>query len=87
MFTILTSGGNFFCPHVFGGRGSSSSSSLGDPFPIRLVFDLPACLKTQQLLLVWLAGLSGVPRIWQGRSSIHSRLDELVLFLLNGFFC
>ena len=54
-------GGNFFCPPVFGGRGSSSSSLLGDPFPAFLVFNLPACLKTQQLLLVWLVGLLGVP--------------------------
>ena len=50
--TVLTSRGNFFCPPVFGGRGSSSSFSLCDPFSLSSAFNLPACLKTQQLLLV-----------------------------------
>ena len=45
-------GGNFFCPLVISGRGSSSSSSLCDPFSLFSVFNLPAYLKTQQLLSV-----------------------------------
>ena len=50
----------FFCPPVFGWRGSSSSS-LGVSLPLCSAFNLPACLKTQHSLCVWFAGLSGVP--------------------------
>ena len=60
MFTVRTFGGNLFCPSVFGCRGSSSSS-LCSPLSLFLVFNLPAWLNTQHSLLVWLAGLSGVP--------------------------
>ena len=45
-------GGDFFCPPVFGGRGSSSLSSLCDPFSLFYAFNLAACLKTQQTLLL-----------------------------------
>ena len=62
MFTIRTCGGNLFCPPVFGCRGSSSSS-LCDPLSLFSAFNLPTCLNTQQSLLVWLAGFSGVPCI------------------------
>ena len=51
MFTVRTCGGNFFCPPVFGGRGSSSSS-LCSPLSLFSVFNLPACLNTQHSLLV-----------------------------------
>ena len=44
--------GGLLLPPVFGGRGSSSSSLLGDPFSLFSAFNLPACLKTQQSLLV-----------------------------------
>ena len=33
-----------------------------------------------------MGGLSGVPWIWHGRSSMRSKLDEPELFFLNGFF-
>ena len=62
MFTVRTCGGNLFCPSVYGCQGSSSSS-LCDPLSLFLAFNLSACLNTQQSLLVWLAGLSGVPCI------------------------
>ena len=52
-------GRDFFCPPVYGGRDSSSSSLLCDPFSLFSAFNLPACLKIQQSLLVRLAGLSG----------------------------
>src|SRR4051812_23542548 len=58
MFTVRTCGGNPFCPMEFGGRGSSSSS-LCSPLSLFSAFNLPACLNTQQSMLVWLAGLSG----------------------------
>src|SRR3954466_6246518 len=54
MFTFRTCGGNLFCPPLFGSRGSSSSS-LCSPLFLFLAFNLPACLNTQQSLLVWLA--------------------------------
>src|SRR3954466_212191 len=60
MFTIRTCGGNPFCPLLFGGLGSRASS-LSSPLSLSSALNLPACLKTQQSLLVWLAGLSGVP--------------------------
>src|SRR3954470_24245397 len=60
MFTVRTCGGKPFCPLLFGGRGSSSSS-LRSPLPLFLAFSLPACLNTQQSLLVLLVGFSGVP--------------------------
>ena len=41
-----------FLPLVFGGRGSSSSSLLCDPFSLWSTFSLLACLKTQHSLLV-----------------------------------
>src|SRR3954471_19967528 len=85
MFTVRTCGGNLFCPPMFGGRGSSSSS-LCSPLSLCSAFNLPACLNTQQSLLVWLAGLSGVPCIWHKRSSIRSKLDRPGVLLLNGFF-
>ena len=44
-------GGDFFCPPVFGRRGSSSSS-LYIPLSLFSAFNLPACLNTQQSLLV-----------------------------------
>ena len=84
MFTVRTCGGKPFCPLLFGGRGSSSS--LCSPLSLFSAFNLPACLNTQQSLLVWLAGFSAVPCIWHERSSIRSRLDEPGLFLLDGFF-
>src|ERR687897_2316778 len=56
MFTIRTCGGNLFCPPVCACRGSSSSS-LCDPLSLFSAFNLPACLNTQQSLLVWFAGL------------------------------
>ena len=62
MFTVRTCGGNLSYPPVCGCRGSSSSS-LCDPLSLFSAFNLPACLNTQQSLLVWLAGLSGVPCI------------------------
>ena len=62
MFTVRACGGNLFCPLLFGGRGSSSSS-LCSPLSLLSTFNLPACLNTQQSLLVWLAGYSGVPCI------------------------
>src|SRR5512141_1545521 len=62
MFTIRTCGGNLFYPPVFGCRGSSSSSLCG-PLYLFLAISLPAYLNTQPSLLVWLAGLSGVPCI------------------------
>src|SRR3954466_15312111 len=62
MFTVFTCGGNLFCPPVFGGRGSSSSS-LCSPLSLFSAFNFLACLNTQHSLLVWLAGLSGVPCI------------------------
>src|SRR3954469_8058372 len=77
--------GNLFYPPVFSGRGSSSSS-LCSPLSLFSAFNLPACLNTQQSLLVWLAGLSGVPCIWHERSSIRSKLDGPGVLLLNGFF-
>ena len=51
MFTVLTSSGNFFCPPVFGWRGSSSSS-LGVSSPLCTALSLPDCLKTQHSLWV-----------------------------------
>src|SRR3954463_14067656 len=51
MFTVRTCGGNPFCPLLFGGRGSSSSW-LCSPWSLFLAFNLPACLNTQQSLLV-----------------------------------
>ena len=62
MFTVRTCGGNLFCPPVFGCRGSSSSSLCG-PLYLFSAINLPTYLNTQQSLLVWLAGLSGVPCI------------------------
>src|SRR3954466_10490204 len=85
MFTVRTCGGNLFCPPVFGGLGSSSSL-LCSPLSLFSAFNLPACLNTQQSLLVWLAGLSGVPCIWHKWSSIRSKLDGPGVLLLNGFF-
>ena len=82
MFTVRTCGGNHFCPLLFGGRGSSSSS-LRNPLSLVSALNLPACLNTQQSLLVWLAGCSGVPCIWHERSSIRSKLDGPGGFLLN----
>src|SRR3954462_10660583 len=60
MFTIRTCGGNPLCPLLFGGLGSRSSS-LSSPLFLCSTRNLPACLNTQQSLLVWLAGSSGVP--------------------------
>src|SRR3954464_15121381 len=60
VFTIRTCGGNPFCPLLFGGLGSCSSS-LSSPLSLCSALILPACLNTQQSLWVWLAGLSGVP--------------------------
>src|SRR3954468_4208265 len=51
MFTIRTCGGNPFCPLLFGGLGSCSSS-LFSPLSLRSALNLPACLNTQQSLLV-----------------------------------
>ena len=85
MFTIRTCGGKPFCPLLFGGR-VSSSSLLCSPLSLFLAINLPACLNTQQSLLVWLAGFSGVPCIWHERSSIQSKLDGPGVVLLNGFF-
>src|ERR687897_651971 len=44
-------GGNLFCPPVCGCRGSSSSSLCG-PLSLFSAINLPACLNTQQSLLV-----------------------------------
>src|SRR4051812_30554004 len=55
MFTVRTCGGKPFCPLLFGGRGSSSSS-LCSPLSLFSVFNLPACLNTQKSLWCgWLA--------------------------------
>src|SRR4051812_11122166 len=51
MFTDRTCGGKPFCPLLFRGRGSSSSS-LRSPLSLFLAFNLPAFLNTQQSLLV-----------------------------------
>src|SRR3954467_12899393 len=51
MFTVRTCGGNPFCPLLFGGLGSSSSS-LFSPLSLCSALNLPACLNTQQSLLV-----------------------------------
>src|SRR3954465_13658047 len=51
MFTIHTCGGKPFCPLLFGGLGSSSSS-LRSPLSLFSAFNLPACLNTQQSLLL-----------------------------------
>src|SRR3954468_20843503 len=51
MFTIHTCGGNPFCPFLFGGLGSSSSS-LFSPWSLCSALNLPAYLNTQQSLLV-----------------------------------
>src|SRR4051812_40592894 len=85
MVTVHTCGGNPFCPLWFGGLGSSSSS-LCSPLSLFSALNLPACLNTQQSLLVLLAGLSGVPWIWHKRSRIRSKLDGPWVFFLNGFF-
>ena len=85
MFTVRTCGGKSFCPLLFGGR-VSSLSSLCSPLSLFSAISLPAYLNTQQSLLVWLAGFSGVPCIWHKRSSIRSKLDGPGAVLLNGFF-
>src|SRR3954467_14854410 len=72
MFTVHTCGGKPFCPLLFGGLGSFSSS-LRSPLSLFSAFNLPACLNTQQSLLVRLTGFSGVPCIWHKRSSIRSK--------------
>src|SRR3954467_9745498 len=72
MFIARTCGGNLFCPLVFGGRGSSSSSQCS-PLSLFSAFNLPACLYAQQALLVRLAGLSGVRWSGRERSSIQSK--------------
>src|SRR3954468_23215411 len=51
MFTVRTCEGKPFCPLLFGGRGSSSSS-LRIPLSLFSAFNLSACLNTQQSLLV-----------------------------------
>src|SRR3954462_10403029 len=51
MFTVRTCGGKLFCPLLFGGLGSSSSS-LFSPLSLCSALNLPACLNTQQSLLV-----------------------------------
>src|SRR3954470_1070857 len=51
MFTVRTCGGKPFYPLLFGGRGSSSST-LRNPLSLFSAFSLPACLNTQQSLLV-----------------------------------
>src|SRR5918995_3115178 len=84
MFTVRTCGGKPFCPLLFGGR-VSSSSLLCSPLSLFSAFNLPACLNTQQSLLVWLAGFSRVPCICHERSSIRSKLDRPRVLLLNGF--
>src|SRR3954469_16172167 len=74
MFTVRTCGGKPFCPKLFGGLGCSSSS-LCSPLSLFSALNLPACLNTQQSLLVSFAGFSVVPCIWRKRSSIRSKLD------------
>src|SRR3954465_13022013 len=44
MFTVRTCGRKPFCPLLFGGQGSSSSS-LCSPLSLFSAFNLPACLK------------------------------------------
>src|SRR3954468_2419455 len=51
MFTVRTCGGNPFCPLLFGGLGPSLSS-LFSPLSLCSALNLPACLNTQQSLLV-----------------------------------
>ena len=51
MFTIRTCRGKPFCPLLFGGQ-VSSSSSLCSPLSLFSAINLPACLNTQQSLLV-----------------------------------
>ena len=48
---LRTCGGKPFYPLLFGGRGSSSSS-LCSPLSLLSAFNLPACLNTQQSMLV-----------------------------------
>src|SRR5512141_3377985 len=50
MFTVRTCGGKPFCPLLFGGLGSSSS--LCSPLSLFSALNLPACLNTQQSLLL-----------------------------------
>src|SRR3954466_14220725 len=51
MFTVRTCRGKPFCPLLFGSRGSSSSL-LCSPLSLFSACNLPACLNTQQSLLV-----------------------------------
>src|SRR3954468_3040598 len=51
MFPVRPCGGKPFCPLLFGGLGSSSSS-LCSPLSLFSALSLPACLNTQQSLLV-----------------------------------
>ena len=51
MFTIRTCGGNLFYPPLCGCQGSFSSSLCG-PLSLFSAINLPACLNTQQSLLV-----------------------------------
>src|SRR5512141_767407 len=71
MFTVRTCGGKPFCPLLFGGRGSSSSS-LRSPLSLVSALNFPACLNTQQSLLVSLAGCPGVLYISHTQSRIRS---------------
>src|SRR5512146_1639696 len=50
MFTVRTCGGKPFCPLLFGGLGSSSSS-LCSPLSLFSALSLPARLNTQLSLL------------------------------------
>src|SRR3954466_11587173 len=51
LFTVRTCGGKPFCPLLFSGRGSSSSS-LRSPLFLFSAFSLPAYFNAQQSLLV-----------------------------------
>src|SRR3954462_14534206 len=54
MFTVRTYGGNPFCPLLFGGRGSSSSS-LCSPLSLFSAFNL-ACLLAHPTIHVGVIG-------------------------------
>ena len=56
------------------------------PFLLVLGVYLAGLFKDPATPVGVIAGLSRVPCIWHGRSSMWSKLDEPGLFLLNGFF-
>src|SRR3954466_11538911 len=63
MFTVRTLVTDPFCPLLFGGRGSSSSS-LCNPLSLFSAFNSRASLNTHQTLLVCTSGYSGLIGTW-----------------------